>query len=494
MLLGALAFVIRYGRNVPFWDEWGLFADGILTGDQPLTITWLWRQHNEHRIPLPKLIILSLLGLTGYDFRAGMFVNVAILAALAFALVRAARRLRGWTSYTDAFFPMALLHVGHAECFLWSWQVQFTVTTALAGLLLITIVRSGEGAALNTGAVAGLCLLLLPLGGANGLALVPALALWLIYLAAVQWRCPKPHAKRNAVLMLFFALASLLLVGLSFIGLERSPGPAYSPGLTTTLESALQFLTGSFGAAAGLYRTLMMAAMVGLLLLTAGTLFANVYCNQYEKRPQVLGLLLFLAAFTCLALGFGWGRPGAGLSMRYSILAVPVLCCIYLTWEVCNPLDIGSFIQVCLFTLMSFMTSSNIQSGISWGSPHCKGMEAFEQELRKGVPPSILAEHHVSFLCPWCSKEDLAPPLRWLRDERVGQFRLMPEDPSFREVALPVTPANVRQTVWQDSVGYGAGSGSYLTFALDRPQLVYAVRLRYSYPKGATASFRLSWG
>ena len=29
-----------------------------LIGVQPITATWLWEQHNEHRIPLPKLILV----------------------------------------------------------------------------------------------------------------------------------------------------------------------------------------------------------------------------------------------------------------------------------------------------------------------------------------------------------------------------------------------------------------------------------------------------
>jgi hypothetical protein len=81
-----------------------------------------------------------------------------------------------------------------------------------------------------------------------------------------------------------------------------------------------------------------------------------------------------------------------------------------------------------------------------------------------------------------------------LKRAGIGSFRHLQDDPPSRQVVLPVTSASTRQMVWQDGRGYGSGSGSYLTFALDQPQLVYAVRLRYSYPKGAPASFRMAWG
>ena len=91
MLLTALAYVAWYPGNVPFFDGWVMVP--FLTGAEPVTPAWLWEQHNEHRIPLPKLLLLALYRLSGNDFHAGMFFSVAALAGLAAALIRTARRL-----------------------------------------------------------------------------------------------------------------------------------------------------------------------------------------------------------------------------------------------------------------------------------------------------------------------------------------------------------------------------------------------------------------
>jgi hypothetical protein len=48
MTIAALAFVWRFGNDVPFWDEWNMV--NALTGAQPITIKWLWALHNGHRI------------------------------------------------------------------------------------------------------------------------------------------------------------------------------------------------------------------------------------------------------------------------------------------------------------------------------------------------------------------------------------------------------------------------------------------------------------
>ena len=52
-----------------------------------MTVSWLWSQHNEHRIPLPRLLMLGIYRLKP-DFRVPMFVNVFLMAVLS-ALLKA---------------------------------------------------------------------------------------------------------------------------------------------------------------------------------------------------------------------------------------------------------------------------------------------------------------------------------------------------------------------------------------------------------------------
>src|SRR6185503_15507641 len=106
------------------------------------------------------------------DFRIAQYGNALLLAAAAAGLILAARRARGGrTALADAFFPLVLLHWRHAVNVLWGWQVQFVASAvlacALAAALAVAPGRPGRGASLTVGAA----LLLLPLCGANGVAL-----------------------------------------------------------------------------------------------------------------------------------------------------------------------------------------------------------------------------------------------------------------------------------------------------------------------------------
>src|SRR5262245_51085069 len=108
MLAAGLALVARYGSNVPSWDEWDMVP--TLTGTQPVSAEWLWSQHNEHRVPLPRLVLLAVNLFGGPDFRIAQVLNVLVLGAASAGLILAVRRARGRTLLGDAIFPLLLLH------------------------------------------------------------------------------------------------------------------------------------------------------------------------------------------------------------------------------------------------------------------------------------------------------------------------------------------------------------------------------------------------
>jgi hypothetical protein len=130
MVLFALVCVGLYGKNIPLAEDWLVVAP--FTGNEPDILNWLWKQNNEHRVPFPKAVMLGLLKLTNGNFKAGMYFSVLLLSGLVMAVLIFLRRLRGGqTKLTDAFFPLLLLHIGHWENMVWSWQVSFVLPSIL---------------------------------------------------------------------------------------------------------------------------------------------------------------------------------------------------------------------------------------------------------------------------------------------------------------------------------------------------------------------------
>ena len=136
-LLLALVYLVKFSSPLPCFDDWTLVP--VLTGARPLTPAYLWEPFNEHREPLPKLVLNALGRLSGFDFRAGMFLNVLLLAGLAAAMLRTARRLRGSCHFADAFFPLVVLSLAQWECFLMQFALNLVCSTVCAGVFLVEL-------------------------------------------------------------------------------------------------------------------------------------------------------------------------------------------------------------------------------------------------------------------------------------------------------------------------------------------------------------------
>src|SRR5262249_38434966 len=133
MLVADLAYGMQYGLTIPYGDEWDYVS--VLTGDEPLSLAWAWVPQGGHRPPMTKLLWAVLIRAPGPDFHAGVYVNALLLGAFAAAMIVAAKSLRGWTSYADAFFPLALLHWGHGVNIAWWWQINEVLPQVLVGAL-----------------------------------------------------------------------------------------------------------------------------------------------------------------------------------------------------------------------------------------------------------------------------------------------------------------------------------------------------------------------
>ena len=236
LVLAALVSIAVWGRNIPLAEDWNMVP--ALTGNEPDLGAWLWSQNNEHRLPVQRAIYLLLLRLTE-DFRSGMVLNVALLAALALGLARVAARLRGRPAWSDAVFPLALLHLGHWENMVWGWQIQFVWSCALSGLLLcLVVLRAGPIGRREAVAVVSV-LPLLALSGANGIVLSAAMLPWV----GIQWLAhrggtsfgatPDDASPATATILLCGAAATVLAIAFYFTGYES---PSWSPPMATLPE------------------------------------------------------------------------------------------------------------------------------------------------------------------------------------------------------------------------------------------------------------------
>lgn len=435
-LAGILAAIVRDGRNVPFEEDWLMVA--AMTGHEPDLPQWLWSQNSEHRLPLPRLVNLGLLGATG-DLRATMVFDTLALAALAAGMILVARRLRGRTSLADAFFPLLMLHLGNWDNLLWAWQIQFVLPTVLAGTVLLAIVARPTLATPWTACGGGLALVCLPLSGANGLLLAPPLAAWFIWQTwAGRGEPGAPAAFRRAAGLA--GCLTLLLCGLYFMGYESSPWNAPSPGPGATLVTAGKFLGLSLGPVAA-HAWLLFGGAVAFVFLCALVAAVLALENPADRR-RALGVLAFLAAALAMALAVGWGRAGRAaetgrMPSRYVLLAAPGMCAAYFALLLYGTARSRRLLPLGLAILAALLFPLNTREGLKRRDWFGAGMRAFEEDLDAGASAAALAREHHPFLLHW-DEPLMVTGLRQLHEAGVGPFRAWdPEGTGSRADVAP---------------------------------------------------------
>jgi hypothetical protein len=437
LLVTGLVFVRKYGSNVPWWDDWELVK--VVTGHERASASLLWASHNEHRIPVPILIQLGTGRLTGIDYRGGMVLNIVLLGGAAAALMLAAARQRGEIVYTDAFLPLVLLNLGHWNNLLWSFQIQFVLSAVIACLVLAAIVRDRL---VNSSLDAGLmviALLVLPFTGANGVALVPAFALWTGMAAAKEWRQPTISIRWRARMLALVAVVAIALSGLYLFSFDRLHRA--SPTIAALVRTACQFLIMGWGQCVvrfwslGGWVTLALLMLCGLILVSSGR-------YPEEKPMRRLGLALFLSAIICLALGIGWGRAALkcqdpGLAPRYVTLAAPMLCAVYMISQTLGPRVLRPALGLWLLVLACLVSVPNVQEGLACGAAQRAILHRFERDLRSGMPCEELAARYENLIYP--NRTRLARLMPMLHSARAGVFRYLRENDD-RQASMRLSP------------------------------------------------------
>ncbi|HZE97303.1 MAG TPA: glycosyltransferase [Planctomycetota bacterium] len=416
---GTLLFAIRNAPVLPYWpDEWMYVPE--VTGARPAGLPWLFSFHNEHRIPLPKLIWLAVSRLSGFDERWGCALNVALMTVAAVLLCRALLRLRGRVLWSDGCVPLLLLHWGHQETMTWPFQVAFSLLLLAFAVLVFIILGFRRRSPDASSPALGFCLLALPFIGAATFPFVVLLAPW-----AIQMGLRDPDRKRRLWSMLP-AAATLLLLPLYF-GYVRRPYFPPSPDLASTLRVAVQTFAGSMGKAGYLNWPLS-----GWIASIATLAAAALLLRGARRIPGLLrpasGMLLMLAALVALALMVGQSRGGTnryvGFTDRYVTLFAFAPFLLFAAPDLCGRPQVARIVQAALVlpVLLLFVFNRDHAVDASTERQHANGL--LIRDVEAGMPIPILACRH-PYWCPGI-EEMFEHGLTLLADSRLSVYRRLP--------------------------------------------------------------------
>lgn len=436
MLVVALCVLFSYGRNIGIAEDWLMIAP--LTGNEPSLPQWAWSQNNEHRIPLPRLILLAVMKIFNGDFRAGMVLNVLTTAGIAAMLMAAARAARGGrSSPVDAIFPILFLHLGNWVNLFWAWQFTFVLPAALTSVLIVILTLRPRLATIGSASALGACVALLPLCGANGLLIVPLLTPWLAWRAFVNWRGREDeisqggtaiHEPRIAALIVAVCtMVAVLLCGVYFIGYVKPTWNPPSPGIGASIKTALKCLAYVWGpVAANAWGPAALTAVAVVASAGVVGLAAIARCTGVE-RTRAIGLVWLFAILLLMEAAVGHGRAGLvkewGVPVRYVLFAANTLCAAFFLWQVCGPRRLRTVVLWGLFTITAILLPANNVAGWSmWGAWYDSEMDKMEHSLDRGVTPESFVDRHGKTLIRWWPRERTIWHLYMLKKNRMGPF------------------------------------------------------------------------
>lgn len=371
LTLSQLAFVLGYGHNQPWADEWEFVP--TLTGHEPVGPFFL-QPHNEHRLPLPRSIYIVLWELT-HDFRAGMVIQVGLLSTMAYRGMRLAEWRRGRPHWADAFFPLTLLHVGHCENLLMGYQLCFVLASALAFGVLELAVRATPENGPRTAVLAALASLALALSGGFGIILAMPILVWVGSLIL---------SNRKRYLATGISLVTVVYIGYYFATYERPPDhpPFAWKNWAASVQVAGQFLAISFGIGVGAVWFIVLP----LLLMASGITF------------RTRGIFAVASGAILLALAIGASRGGfnsqieMGLWPRYSVLAWLLIAATFLA-SLNSGDALSRWIPIGMVSLAILAYLPNTLYGLSYGIRHHDWMSAIEKQLCAGESADDIVHH-----------------------------------------------------------------------------------------------------
>jgi len=305
----------RYGVNVPIWDQWVLVDPLVEIELGRFPWGGVFGLQNEHRMVFPKLIMLGLAQLTGWNTLVEMWFSAALAACSLLMLLALARPALDGAGPAACLWAVSMLSalvfsLAQWENWLWGWQIQWFLG-ALAAISVVALTTWSLEALrpLRHLAGAAFAAIVCQYSIASGIAIWAAGAMVLAF-----------HSDWRRLLAVWTAIA-IGATAIYFIGYVK---PANHPSMTVAIEHPGDYLVYVGNYLAG---PLGRHAFIGHLVAAVFVLLTVASLPWLRREPRLVVPWIAIGAFAgANAAATGIGRLGMGveqaLQSRYVTIAL----------------------------------------------------------------------------------------------------------------------------------------------------------------------------
>lgn len=470
-----VAFIVRFGSVIP-WKDDGVHVQQ-LCANNTLTWQWLWQQVDVNRYPVTRLLMSAVFAFGGGDLRIQMLVSFAALSVATFVVIRGVRTIRGRHDYTDAVIPCLLLHLGHAECFLWFTLSHILFSTACYSVCVTYLFCAQWWSSSSLTGLAVICLALMPLQASIGMVLAIGLVPAYSFLAYAR-----RHDLTKVLRCLLFAgvgISAMLMCGYLWnLDLSKDQNQK-SIDVEGALTSALQAISISLGT---ISRRLwpVSISVIGFTIASLG-MVAFRSSRRESRFSLTIGVSQAICLLTPLLLAgaIGWGRQSQGGSLdRYALYMAPLLVAAYVGFVSFGKGDFTRFCQIMLFSCALSALMFHMKHGLDFAQNRRQHAVAFNKDVAIGLPMTAIVARHAPF---WGVNESaFRSVLESLRIREVLPFRNIAHDTESKAVKLDLPATSFRAL---EAVGPNtwAGSGPEARFQWDLPTTARCLAMRIEF-------------
>jgi hypothetical protein len=343
-VLATLAFIHRFGVDVPFMDSFGLV--GLFHKIQLETATFsdFWVPHNEHRMLVPRIFMAAFAFATNWNVKVQQYFSVllSILSAIALYWISRQQALKNqnthnWQHFADIVTVILLFSLIQYENWLWGFQLAWFWKTTCLVFAIALLQYPPKHRWLDKGFILGaIVVFLMSFSGAHGL------LGWIALLPLIWVRSQKsnqPHLQR--VLWLLLLIVSVLLYASGYQEPSNNPDRTY---VLQHPQEAIPFFLAILGRSFSNEPTT--AISVGVVIFICCSFSVGIFWQQEDRRTELaawLPLLLFPLGFSAMTtVGRAVLGLGGALASRYTtvttlmvigLLHIARICCQRQPWR-----------------------------------------------------------------------------------------------------------------------------------------------------------------
>ncbi len=338
---GAAAFlyVHAYSVNMIFDDQWTDVDLLKRAHDGTLTLSYLWAQHNEHRMLFPKLVVLALGATTHLNIQVEDYLCViALCGATALFILTHRRRSPGLPLL--AYVPVAFVLLSPAVVAEGLLGFNLAWFMALLGFGVVLYVIDAEEVSRTAFAVAVVVAVMASYSCLQGLLIWPSVLvlLWV--------------RRRSLTAAAVWVGSGAVTTTVYFIGFNFTQAKAGSGTAPQTFLGTLRFFVVEIGNVLGSEASYGVDKFFGgaVLVLAIVALVAGLHRGVDDGAPVGVALITFGFAFLVSAT-VGRSQLGLGDALRYAPFVLLILVGAYLvllSWceRVLDPPEEGAVVDL----------------------------------------------------------------------------------------------------------------------------------------------------